>query len=63
MGAHDLHFRKIFSDPVMFGQMLQIYLPEDDIKRDLKLGTLRLRKLNASAASHGERNARASRPG
>jgi predicted transposase/invertase (TIGR01784 family) len=48
MGAHDLHFRKIFSDPVMFGQMLQIYLPEDDIKRDLKLGTLRLRKLNAS---------------
>jgi predicted transposase/invertase (TIGR01784 family) len=48
MGAHDLHFRKIFSDPIMFGEILQLYLPEDDIKRDLKLGTLRLRKLNAS---------------
>ncbi|WP_440616552.1 Rpn family recombination-promoting nuclease/putative transposase [Cysteiniphilum sp. 6C5] len=47
MGAHDLQFRKAFSDPNMFKVACEIYLPED-IKKKLNFSTLKLRQMSGA---------------
>ncbi len=47
MGAHDLQFRKTFSNPDMFKLACQIYLPQE-IKNKLNFSTLKLRKMSGA---------------
>ncbi|GGF92519.1 MULTISPECIES: Rpn family recombination-promoting nuclease/putative transposase [Cysteiniphilum] len=47
MGAHDLQFRKAFSNPNMFKAACEIYLPED-IKETLNFKTLKLRQMSGA---------------
>ena len=47
MGAHDLQFRKAFSNPNMFKVACEIYLPQE-IKEKLNFSTLKLRQMSGA---------------